>query len=225
MLSPKCSCRCVHTGSTQSQSTRGRGRALRTLPCGSWTWLVWSGSPSPEGFPCAPGSEPQCRLTGERRPPERKETNDELRLSDRFNKLKVNVYVVKEPDDWLADRSNHCQPSPNHLSICSISPANSPLLYHVIHLPINLPIHPSIHSTHHFFHPPTHSFIFWLYSPPHWSRAVPEQTTSGRLCHTVLWNTLHWSHLLQFCSGPKGWQSGPLGDPRQWHGRGELSSQ
>ena len=69
MSSPKWSGRCVHTGSTQSQSTRGPGRALKTLPFGSWTWLVWSGSPSPEGSPCVPGSKPQFLLTGERHLP------------------------------------------------------------------------------------------------------------------------------------------------------------
>lgn len=78
-------------------------------------------------------------------------------------------------------------------------------------------------STHHLFHS-THPFIHPLYSPSHWGRAVPEQTTSGRLCHTALWNTLHWSHLLQSYSGPTGQQSGPLEVPRQQHGRGGLSS-
>lgn len=69
--SPKCSCRCVRTGSTQAQPTRGPDRVLKTHPFGSWTWLVWSGSPSLAGSPCAPCSEPQCPQTAERHPPER----------------------------------------------------------------------------------------------------------------------------------------------------------
>lgn len=135
MLSPKCSGRCVHTGSIQSQSTRGQGRAPRTLPFGSWTWLVWSGSPSPEGFPCAPGSEPQCPLTGERHPPEGTETNDDLRLGVRFNKFKMNVCVVKEWDDWQVK------------SLSTLHPT-----YWSIHL-----LHKSCQqSTLISFHPPSH---------------------------------------------------------------------
>ncbi len=133
--SPKGCGRCVRTGSTQSQWTRGPGRAPRTLPFGSWTWLVWSGSPSPEGSPCAHGSEPQCPLRGERHPPEERKMNE---TQWQTHKIKMTDYILKS---WRTDR---------HTGQKTINPS-------LIHLLIYPCLHnSSIQSTLVSFHPPTH---------------------------------------------------------------------